>query len=284
MNRRIYIAKRPLVRRHLPIRMHVPLAREKHQLLLGELRIDECQRERVKCQVPGGVPGIFPLVRHRDDVGVVQMHPLVIAAAPTFGGRRNLPRIALDPFRHVEIEILLAPDHAGKGLALHELGVGGLEIALQFAEELIGFSGPLIDHAIEIPKRPRRRRARQAHMDADRTLRGHLEAEMRGRLGSFVNRRDGVLAAVNQIFVKAVLEWPRSARRIQPSAVGRIFGQQPLHRGPARAAGRAMVRAEGFMLGDHAVAADAQPRLVLVRLPAPGIAKCELRQQMQGSG
>ena len=80
MHRRIDVAERPLVGRQLAVRVHVPLARQQHELLLRELGIDQRQRDRVEGEVPGRVPRVLPLVRHRDDVGVVQVRPLVVAA------------------------------------------------------------------------------------------------------------------------------------------------------------------------------------------------------------
>ena len=97
--------------------MHVPLAQHQHELVLGELGSTSAKRHAVKRQVPGRVPRIFPLVRHRDDVGVIQMRPLVIAAMQTrFGGGAgwpDRPRASV----HVVVVELLAPEHAGKGLA-----------------------------------------------------------------------------------------------------------------------------------------------------------------------
>ena len=79
MHRRIHVAERPLVGGHLAVRMHVPLAREQHELLLGELGVDERERDRVEREIPRRVPRVFPLVGHRDDVGVVEMRPLPVA-------------------------------------------------------------------------------------------------------------------------------------------------------------------------------------------------------------
>ena len=50
VHRRIDVAERPLVGRHLPVGMHVPFAQHQHELLLGEFGID--QRERHACETP----------------------------------------------------------------------------------------------------------------------------------------------------------------------------------------------------------------------------------------
>src|SRR5262245_4546766 len=60
----VHVAERPLVRRQLPVGMHVPLAGEQPELMLCELSIDKRERDAVEGQVPRGIPRIFPLVRH----------------------------------------------------------------------------------------------------------------------------------------------------------------------------------------------------------------------------
>ena len=42
-------------------------------------RIDAGQGDHVECEIPGRVPGVLPLVRHREDVVVPQVPPVVIA-------------------------------------------------------------------------------------------------------------------------------------------------------------------------------------------------------------
>src|SRR6266446_2324535 len=71
MHRRVHIAEGPLVGRQLAVWVHVPFAEKKDALLFGESGIDEGQRNAVKRQVPRGVPRIFPLVRHGNNVVVV---------------------------------------------------------------------------------------------------------------------------------------------------------------------------------------------------------------------
>ena len=88
VHRRIDVAERPLVGRHLAVRMHVPFARHEQELLLGEIGIDERERDAVKGEIPRRVPGIFPFVRHRDHVGIVEMAPLVVAALESLARRR----------------------------------------------------------------------------------------------------------------------------------------------------------------------------------------------------
>ena len=112
LHRRIDVAERPLIGRQLAIRMHHPDLAEQQQLALGEFGIDQRQADAVEAEVPGGEPGIFPLVGHRDDVGRVEMPPGAVAAGLACIRRRRLAGVAVQPFRHVEIVELLAPQHA----------------------------------------------------------------------------------------------------------------------------------------------------------------------------
>ena len=95
VDRRVDIAECPLVGGKLAVGVHVPLARQQFKLALGEVGIDQRQRDAVKGQVPAGVPGIFPFVRHRDHIEVVEVLPLAVApilallpAAAAWQGRR----------------------------------------------------------------------------------------------------------------------------------------------------------------------------------------------------
>src|SRR2546427_5359388 len=60
--------------------MHVPFPQHQSQLVLGKIGIDQRERDAMESQIPSGIPGILPFVRHGDDVGVVEMGPLAIAA------------------------------------------------------------------------------------------------------------------------------------------------------------------------------------------------------------
>ena len=63
-HRRIDIAEVPFVGGNLPIWMLVPFAHDDIELHLGELGIDQGQRNTMKSEVPGCIPGKFPFVRH----------------------------------------------------------------------------------------------------------------------------------------------------------------------------------------------------------------------------
>src|SRR6185312_2741693 len=87
MDRRVDVAERPLIRRNLTVRVHVPLPEHQNELFLGEGCVDKGKRNAMECQVPRGIPGIFPFVRHGDDIGIVEMCPVGVPPMETFMGR-----------------------------------------------------------------------------------------------------------------------------------------------------------------------------------------------------
>ena len=124
MDRRVDVAEVPLVSRDLAVRVHVVLAQHEAELLLAEIRVDERQGEHVEGEVPGRVPGVLPLVRHRDHIAVVHVVPVLVAGC-------NLPRrlegvgpALLQPPVHVVVVELLGPEHARQRLPHHVRRVG----------------------------------------------------------------------------------------------------------------------------------------------------------------
>src|SRR5580692_5990139 len=109
MNGRIHIAKSPFVSRQLPVRMHVPLAEKKNELVLRKIGIDQRERDTVESEIPRGIPGILPLIWHGHDVIVVQMRPIVVATLQTFAWRRWASGIAIQPVTNIKVIELLGP-------------------------------------------------------------------------------------------------------------------------------------------------------------------------------
>src|SRR5439155_9807244 len=64
----------------------------------------------------GGVPRVLPALGHRDDVAVVEVRPVVVAALAPARGRRRLRRVALEPVLHDVVVELLRPEQARVGL------------------------------------------------------------------------------------------------------------------------------------------------------------------------
>ena len=82
VNRRVDVAEGPFVRGQLAVGVHVPFAQKEDELIFGKIRIDECQGNAVKRQVPCRVPRILPLIRHGHNVVVVEIRPILVAAVP----------------------------------------------------------------------------------------------------------------------------------------------------------------------------------------------------------
>src|SRR5207248_11536673 len=114
---RIHITKSKFVSRHLAVRVHVPFAQEKIELLLREVRIDFRKWNHVESEVPCREPGIFPFVRHRYDVAVEKMSPFAVAAEVSLWRRCWLRGIASEPVADVVIVELLTPKQCGVCLA-----------------------------------------------------------------------------------------------------------------------------------------------------------------------
>ena len=96
MDGRIDVGEGELVGRDLAVGVHVPLAQQKEQLLLGELRVDLGEGDHVKRQVPRREPRILPFVGHGDDVAVVRCASRGSAASAA-RGRGRLRGVALEP-------------------------------------------------------------------------------------------------------------------------------------------------------------------------------------------
>ena len=75
LHRRVHVAEIPLVGGQRPVRVLEPLPAQQDQLVLGERRVHVGQRHAVEGQVPGGEPGVLPLVRHGHDVEAVEVAP-----------------------------------------------------------------------------------------------------------------------------------------------------------------------------------------------------------------
>ncbi len=119
MHRRINVAEVPLIGGNLPARVEVQAAQHQQQLLLGEVEIDQREGSGVEGEVPCGVPGVLPLVRHRDDVGVEHVKPFGIARALPGRFEQRVTVVLLEPSIQIEVVVLLAPEHSRQRLAVH---------------------------------------------------------------------------------------------------------------------------------------------------------------------
>ena len=168
---------------------------------------------RVKGEIPGGVPRVFPLVRHRDDVGVVEMRPFAIATGLTAGGRRRVVRIAVQPFGNVVVEVLLAPDHSGERLPLDGACISaghsraGCRRRTHRRREMRAAKD-----LVEVAERMDERFLREAQADFGLAVCRHHALVPDRRLRAVLLRVDRVLGAIDHAFIDAVL--PESLARV----------------------------------------------------------------------
>ena len=109
MHRRVDVAKVPLVGRELSVGMQIVGLEHQVQLLLAELFVYQGQGQDVEGQVPGSVPGVFPLVRHRDHVGIVHVVPVVVTRRGLARRLEGVRAAFLQPPIHIVVVELLAP-------------------------------------------------------------------------------------------------------------------------------------------------------------------------------
>src|SRR5262249_32563577 len=75
VDRWISITKIPFIGWNLAGRMLIELLQHQVELVLGKIEVNSRECDRVEGQIPRGVPGIFPLVRHRYYVLVDHVTP-----------------------------------------------------------------------------------------------------------------------------------------------------------------------------------------------------------------
>ncbi len=201
--RRIDVAERPFVGGNLPVGVEVVFLQHQFDLILGEIDIDQRQRGAVVSQIPGREPGIFPLVGHGDDIGRLEMSPGAVAAPFPTVGRREV--VAVQPAGHVVMEELLAPDHAGQGLAQNAL-ILGRGFGQQFAIEQIRFGLAAGEYRRIVGEGLLQRCGAQYQFHLRLLAAGHGQPVPGGELGAFQTGIDRVLFAVHHAPVEAVLD------------------------------------------------------------------------------
>lgn len=105
----IDVGEVPFVSRDLAVRSHIPLPGQKVELFLRKGGIHHGERDAVECSVPGGEEGIFPLVRHRENIFDVEVTPLAVSDPLAFRRRFGLGWVAVDPLGLNEAIELFAP-------------------------------------------------------------------------------------------------------------------------------------------------------------------------------
>ena len=241
VHRRVDIPEVPLIRRQRPLRVLEPLPADQDQLVLGERRVQVSQGDRVEGQVPGGEPGILPLVRHRDDVEPVEVAPLGVPPVLAHLGRFRLGRVPVQPAGDVVVEQLLAPQHARGRLPQHQRLIRARAGRRQLRIELVGLGPALRHHLVEVlADRGRRLGRRAATPGCGRPQPEPQLGGLPGRHGDLVPERafgpgaDGVDRgrAVDHVVVDAVLGIGRDRfGAVQPGQVGLVLAEQQLRVG-----------------------------------------------------
>ncbi len=275
---RVDVGEVPLVGRDLPVRVLVARAQQQLDLLLGEVDVDQRERRAVERQVPGGEPGVLPLVGHRDHVARDHVEPLGVAHVRVGGARApRVHAVLAQPAVHVVLVVLLAPQQAGERLAHDERLVGREHRRDDGRVELVGLRAARGEHRVEVDLAARL--ARQPHADLRAGAGRDLEHVVGRALRAGAGRVHGVGRAVDHVVVDRVLGVHGGVGRTeQPLVVGLVLAEQEVGVG-----GQAPL-AEVGMGGEHALAVHLQGGLGAVVAPRPGVAEPERRQQVQGRG
>ena len=291
LDRRVHVAEVPLVGGQLAVRVHVPLAAHEQQLVLRRGGIGVREDDAVEGEVPRRVPGVLPLVGHREDVVVVQMPPVGIAPGLPRRRRGRLGRIAVEPAGDVVVIELLAPDHAGERLA-HDRGlVVGRASRAERGVVLVGLARAVGERAIEaraevgrgaliLPREPQPQLDGGTRRDGQAIPARHLRAPALG-----VHRR----RAADDVIVDAVLRVRRLRRRPeQARGVRFVLAEEELRRcaggiGPRREP----PAAEAFLLRERGRGARRRrgsTGRANALLPRPPVAEPQRRQHVQLGG
>ena len=236
MHRRVDVAEVPLIGRQLAVRVQVVVAQHQVELLLGEVGIDHAQRDHVEGQVPGRVPRVLPLVRHRDDVVIEHVRPLAVAhALALLPGQMAAGAMLVEPQVEVVVEVLLGPEHAGQRLAQHVGAVGVLRDSGRGQRRIegIGFGQALCEYCVEVGEgraRLRRLAGRQPQAQDLRLARADTEAVVGRHLGALPRRIHRSGLALHEVAVEGVLHVGRRILAAEKAhMVGLVLGEEQRH-------------------------------------------------------
>ena len=77
----------------------------------------------MKAEVPGGIPGIFPLVGHGNHVVVYHVEPFPVPHVLPGPDSPDVCAVLSQPLVEIEIIILLRPSACGEGLTHHAYSI-----------------------------------------------------------------------------------------------------------------------------------------------------------------
>ena len=283
MHRWIHVGEIPLVGGDLAVRVHVPFAEKEQQLLLRKLRIDPRHRDHVEGEIPRGVPGVLPFIRHRNHVAVVKVFPVRVARflVPRRGRRHR--GIAAAPLLHHVVVELLRPEQPGVGLPHHEALIV-VNVRRKFGVvECFRLHPPDREGPLESGFIHDQRRADRGEPQAQLHLavRGNLQRVVRRRLGPEVLRVHRLALAVDYVVVEGVLHIVPCIRHAEePRGVCLVLGEKKIRLNvadPLRLQAEFPERRMRRLDHRSAHLLDAWLR---ARVPRPGIAEPQRRQHV----
>jgi hypothetical protein len=252
----------------------------------------------VEGQVPGGEPGVLPLVGHGDDVLIHHVEPIGVAAAGLRASLSTRSAVAQPPVQIVRVA-LLGPQHPGQSLAQHERfvlaqlgwsksgielvglrpsrGKGGLEVLDKTGSG--GDADP--SHSFRLVRGhriPAGREGRHQPQPHDRALAGrYCHRVVGGSLGALARGVHGVCGACHEIVVDTVLDVASPVGRAEDAfVVGLVVGHQEFGCAFADEAVRTELGVFGFE--------DREGRFRAVSLPAAGARAWRRRRERADTG
>src|SRR6516225_9018576 len=185
----------------------------------------------MKGEVPGCEPGIFPLVRHRDDVGGNKVSPIAVAPVLPVLRRRGLSRIAIEPMLHIEVIKLLVPQHSGESLTLYPPHVLVDHASLERGVKGIRLGNAPGENIIEAVKAARSfLTGEEPHPDRSAASGRDFAQVKSSDFGAFAGTVHRFGPVVDNVFVERVLEVAWSSTKAEQSGeIGFIVAkQQPI--------------------------------------------------------
>ena len=188
----------------------------------------------MKRQIPGGEPGVLPLVGHRDDVGAEHVEPVLVAGA---GARVALDAALFQPLLHVVDVGLLRPEQPAIPLADDVRGVFAQRRRGDRRVELVRLALPVGEGLVEVGERIGEIAGRpvgeaQANRGALAGL--HVDDRVGRGLGPLLRGIDRVLALLHDVVVDSVLLELGGVRLPpEPVPVRLVVGEQEIDRAVA---------------------------------------------------
>src|SRR5258705_182332 len=181
----------------------------------------------MKSQVPCRIPGILPLVGHRNDVAVQHVEPLGIAHALLTRSRQRMSFMLLQPAVEVEIVVLLAPQHPGQSLAVHAAFILTQRMGSDSVVKFVGIGQASSKYLVERSEGVDWWFRTQAQPDYLAAAGGDFKTiESRG-LSAHLGGIHNVVIACDHIIMKSIFyKWRRIRLAPQVTRVGLIFRKQ----------------------------------------------------------